>query len=350
MYEKLRVEKGPQLSGFGVPAGDSGTGVMATLTLPPAERFPGNHAFRSVALHWPTVYVGDRMGDVYIFQVDEHYRDETRDAVKVLPKVGDGNDLKVIGHVLLCTKNGSLVAYSLKNPKDPELIDTFGPPMRSRSDSLVIGGGMGYLLGSKSIVCFDLSDPAQPKLISTTDLEQAPWAGSIADGRLYAAELGLGPGETGIGVYDISKPSDIKRIGFVKTPQGAHAVYSLPGRRILAMLDSASLSLSGPGPHGSTLILDVNDPTQPRIVAENRDTSGRVSALVAVGSERYLACPGAVMKLEKDSLTSVFPLYTQGANLDGAAYHGDSDGKHAALALDDAAVVIKIAEPKGHQK
>lgn len=359
VYKDIPVTAEPKYRGAVVSPGGGGGGstgagtapelrTLASLVLPDKDRFaPNNHAFRSIALHMPTAYVGDREGDLYIFQVTDADSGQKKSAVKVVKDVGDGNDLKVVGETLLCTRNGSIEVYSLKSPEEPEHLGTFGPPRRLSSDSLVIGRGHAFLLGRHSIVSYELSNPAQPVLIKATELQQTPWTGCVVDNHLYAAESGEDPAKTGVGVYNISKPDDIQRVGFMPTKTLAYAVHPLRDGRILASLDFGSLVLRGPGPHGSTVLMGLADPAHPNVLAEAPSSGGRASVVMTTQSQEYLVCDGAVLELQGNSLVRAFPLYTNGSTLDGAAYHGDASGVYAALALDGRAVVIKLIGPAG---
>jgi hypothetical protein len=111
---------------------------------------------------------------------------------------------------------------------------------------------------------------------------------------------------------------------------------------VLAVLGSESRTLSGPGPHGATLLIDVSDPTAPKLLAKNDDTGGRASAVRLAGDDVYLICLGAIMQLKGRSMGVLAPLYSGGSNLDGASYGGASDGSHAAIAMDGSAVVVKF--------
>jgi hypothetical protein len=63
----------------------------------------------------------------------------------------------------------------------------------------------------------------------------------------------------------------------------------------------------------------------------------------AVGD--FLICPGSVQQIVGDDLELIGPLYTGGSNLDGAPYHGDSEGEHAVIVHDDSAIVVRITAP-----
>jgi hypothetical protein len=148
-------------------------------------------------------------------------------------------------------------------------------------------------------------------------------------------------------VYDISEISDIKRIGGVALSPAPFALHALDGGKVLAVLDAPSRTLSGSGPWGSTAVVNVQDPAHPRVEATYPATGGRASAMLTAGDgTKYLAVPGAVMRVAKDGLETVIPLYTGGVNLDGAAYHGDADATHVAVVTDEAVAVVRIVPPK----
>jgi hypothetical protein len=326
--------------------------VIARLGVPDQAKFPQYQAVRSVALHLPLVYVLHRTGELAIYVVGESgHRDEQLPAdrlmpeeigpCRIIPDVGDGNDLKIVRDVLICTRSGQLEVYSLKDPGHPRHVARVGPEKRRRfSSSLVIHDKLGFVLAKDGILTYDLSAPAEPRFLGITDTDGHGWSrvGCGLDHHLYIG--GRSSAGTGITVYDISDPAHLKRVGFVATKRMPYHLFALPDKRLVECEDSDAWVRFGTGIHGHAALYDLKDPTRPRRISERDRAGGRAAALLRLRDRWFLVCDGGILGIEKDGLKDVHSYVSAGMTLDGLPYHGDSAGGCAALALDRVTVVI----------
>ena len=338
------------ISGIGrgevAPKADPQFEVVASLILPDKDRFSGNHAFRSAVIKFPWVYVLDREGSLYVFRIPEGALPLETEATTVVKDVGDGNDLKVIDQTLLCTRNGSLDAYSLKVPENPKHLGQVGPADKKAypSQTLVCDGKRAFLVGRDAILAYDLSAPAQPKNLSVLKTDRYGWTGCAADRYLYVAEINVERGgREGIAVYDVADPRDIKEVGFTPTRRATYHLFSLPGNRLLASQDGDSLFhvAWGNTVYGNSALFSLAKPTQPALLKEFANSGGRTAALLSMENQQFLVCDGALFAIGAEDLKKCFSFSSDGSTLDGVPYHGDSSGSYASLAMDNRAVVVR---------
>ncbi len=320
--------------------------VVASLILPDNDRFPGNHAFRSAAIGPPWVYVLDREGSLYVFRIPEGAQPLKREATTVVKDVGDGNDLKVIDQTLLCTRNGSLEAYSLKTPENPKHLGRFGPVDKKayHSQTLVHDGKRAFLVGRDAILAYDLSAPAQPKNLSILRTGRYGWTGCVSGQYLYVAEINVERGgREGIAVYDVADPRNVKEVGFTPTREGPYHLFSLPGNRLLASQDAESrFQISfGNTVHGTSAFFSLARPTQPALLKEFASSGGRTAAFLSIENQHFLVCDGGVFAIGDKDLKECFSFYSDGSTLDGLPYHGSSSGPYTSLAMDGRAIVVR---------
>lgn len=332
----------------GVPAFE----VIARLAVPDRTNFPQYQAVRSVALHLPHAYVLHRTGElaVYVVEGPERCKEMIRpdrvmpDEVgpcRIIPDVGDGNDLKIVNDVLICTRSGQLDVYSLKDPDQPRCLARVGPEKKRRfSPSLVIHDKLGFVLANDGILAYDLSAPAEPRFLGMTATDGS---GRLLVGRVLGRHLYIGgktASGTGITVYDLTEPTHLRNVGFVPTARVPFQLFALPDKRLLVCEDSDSRFQFGTGIHGRAALYGLEDPTRPRRISERDRAGGRAATLMKLGDRWLLVCDGGVLAIEKDGFTDVFAYVSAGTTLDGLPYHGDSAGANAALALDRTTVVI----------
>ena len=155
---------------------------------------------------------------------------------------------------------------------------------------------------------------------------------------------GNAPGRTRIGL----PAAQVRAEGVGKDP---YHLFALSSNRLLASLAADSLRHSGPSVHGNAALFDISEPSRPRLLYEQRDAGGRASSVLPTPAGEYFVCNGAVFSVGDDKLETAATfselrrlgrfMSLRGSTLDGAPYHGDSDGLYAALAMDHVAIVIR---------
>lgn len=328
----------------------------ATLILPMEERIrPPSRTFRSVALRMPFVYVLDREGALFVFKVPNKGKTDGLKAEKVLEDVGDGNDLAVLDDVLLCPRWGHLEVYSLEDPQTPKHLGKFGPDGRYyHTQDLIVHGDHAFLVGREGVVSYDVSDPASPQFLGVARSDRYGWTACITGDYLYVGSIEAGPeGGQGIAIFNVADPANIKEVSFVPTTRAPYHLFALREGRLLVSFDADSRIQRGRKVHGNSAVFDISNPEEPQLVFEQSDSGGRAATVLAIGEKEYFVCNGAIFSIRADELKTAttfsrLPPFGSGflfggSTLDGAPYHGDSDGIHAALALDSVAVVIRVS-------
>lgn len=325
---------------------------IALLNLPGRDRFPGNHAFRSVALRFPWTYVLDRKGTLYIFRIPKPQqvgmgRVPELQPTKTIDKVGDGNDLCALESVLLFTQHGALRVYSLEDPGTPQYVGQFGPARNVyHSQTIVLDGKRAFLVGRNAIVTYALSDPLKPDHLTTYRGKVNAWTGCVSGEYLYVGGSDHKQQRVGISVFNVRDRNRLQYVGFVPTTKTPYHVFALPGKRLLASLDADTRFRfyfgAGGAVHGKSALLTIKEPTAPRLLEEIGGSGGRTSIVMSFADKQFFACNGNVFSIGAESLTPQFPFFPHGSTLDGLPYHGDTDDKYAAIAMDSVTMVLRF--------
>ena len=98
---------------------------------------------------------------------------------------------------------------------------------------------------AKGVATFDISDPANPRLLSQLVTGNPVYTSMVHGSRVYQCET-----STGIRVYDFSDPTNIKLVGFVPVPDNPRYVmlkdgigYCCPGSAKLVVFDANTLAI-----------------------------------------------------------------------------------------------------------
>jgi hypothetical protein len=96
---------------------------------------------------------------------------------------------------------------------------------------------------AKGVAVFDISDPANPKLLSQLVTGNPVYTSMVHSNRIYQCET-----TSGIRVYDFSDPYDVKVVGFVPVPNNPRYIilrdgkgYCCPGAAKLVVFDATTL-------------------------------------------------------------------------------------------------------------
>jgi hypothetical protein len=198
-------------------------------------------------------------------------------------------------------------------------LDGHGDGMQiMRSGEIAYVGHMGTSGAGTSVV--DVSDPRRPHVIRQLPAPALARSHKVqcADGLLLVNHEVFPPrdvaAETGLAVYDLARPSDPKRIGFLPLEgHGIHRMWWTGGRYAYAS------ARGRPGIHGASLVtIDLADPEHPRLHAEwalpEQRRDGRDPGIRAEGY--YPSCHHAIVRGDR-------------------AYAGWSDAGVLVLRIDD---------------
>jgi hypothetical protein len=213
---------------------------------------------------------------------------------------------------------GDPAAMSLK-----ATLDLGGRPQRLVSDG---SGRIHIANGFGGLAIVDVQDPDAPSLLSSLN---TPGRGSddifIADGRAYLADLG-----GGLQTADITDPV---------APALAEA-HAVPGRMIDLSL-SGELAITGQAFKDSRII-DLGDPTEPRLLSAFGDNPAERSLLV--GDRLYLALSSAGIAIYNIADPAA-PLLLSTLNTGGNAFDLALQGETLLVANLGDFVTIDVSDP-----
>lgn len=345
--------------------------VVACARLPGQKTFGSNQPFRSAAIRDSWVYGLTRgvgffdTGKLHVYKISKDQKkdkdaDSTDspdiDPVKVIDGVGDGQNLMLWDKYLICGRYGGLEVYSLEDPANPKRIAYCAPASKRgyRMETIVRDGNRAYLLGFRAILCYDLTDPTNPKPLMEQRIPYDIYGSCIVAGKLYVGGGKIlkkgkkAKEEEGIAVFDAADPANLKEISFVKLSQAVYHVFAVSENRLLASMDDDSLAhYSSDNDYriaGKSALIDISNPSQPVVVKEIPDSGGRVATVMKIKEETFFFCHGGIFAVRKDDLELVDAFFPVGSTGDGFPYHAANDGTTAALPLSNLILVLRKAK------
>ena len=260
----------------------------------------------------------------------------------VVVDAGDGGALCVIGDTLLCTDRGGLNVFSLQDPARPHFVRRVGPaPLPRLSNAIVRMGDLACLVGETGNVApasylsvFDLSNPAEPRHVSLSRINDRVWCGCAVGRRLYLGAAKQWDGErNGVAVYDLAEPDAPHPVGFVETKLPFHVFSDSSGKRLVAVMDCHLQAFS---------LADLAAPAPlapPAFIEEDHYFDGRSAALVEMGGHERLACLQHVFAWEEKGLREIYPFHCWNVG-SAIPHHGCTDDGYVALPTQGNVVVL----------
>jgi WD40 repeat protein/thiol-disulfide isomerase/thioredoxin len=297
---------------------------------------------RAAAFLLPYAYVLGRDGDLWTFRLPEEADEDTRLEVYELDHLrgaGDGHALVVIGDTLLCSRNGSLEAYSLRDPAKPHRVGRFGPTTPGWTQAIIQHHDLLVLVGPGCLSLFDISNPSQPRHLGITRPARFQWNGCAVGDRLYIAENRVPTiqpnSQTGIAVYDLADPKNPKELAFVETPAPPFHLLPVGKDRLVVLMDREAQ------------LFTLADPLKPAALGQPVAASARTGAVLSNDGQSYLVTGREVFRIEENRLVRVgsflFPGQPDNAPCsDGCPYHGSSLGQYAVIPTDLSTVVVRL--------
>lgn len=196
---------------------------------------------------------------------------------------GNDNDVEVVRPGLIalgyatnkCAPGQGLTLIDVRRPSHPRLMGHVTVPSShtitpypGKSLLYVSPGGLAYAGGPEQIV--DVSDPRAPKVVGTFPTDQ----NGCHDFSFHISadeKLGFCAGESGVFVFDVSKPEAPVLLSRIVNPaiQFGHFALASPNGKILAINDEAFVAhecSSGQSPTGAVWFYDISDPAMPKPV------------------------------------------------------------------------------------
>lgn len=193
---------------------------------------------------------------------------------------GNDNDVEVVHPGLIalgyatnrCAAGQGLTLIDVRDPSHPKLLGHVNVPSShtitpypGKSLLYVSPGGLAYAGGPEQIV--DASDPKAPKVVATFPTDP----NGCHDFSFHISQtekLGFCAGESGVFIFDVSKPTAPTLITHIVNPaiQFGHFALASPDGKVLAVNDEAFVAhdcSTGQSPTGAVWLYDISNPATP---------------------------------------------------------------------------------------
>lgn len=371
----------------------SGDLFVLDVSDPTTPKFVTSISFPETA-HGITVYDGTAyidVGDVRVLSL----RDPAHPTeVGFLDIPGSASSLRAInGYLYVADAEGGLYIYRLLRPEHPIWVGTL--PLPGRAVDVVAAGDRAYVAGGQwGIYSIDISSPSIPFLLSIYDPPSVAWGMDEGDGLMFVAA-----GEAGVRILRRSGLADLAWLSTYKTKGTAYDVayrdkrlYVANGREGLLILDVSNpahplplgaLDLGGASEtvivrgkyayvvsgnvylgnsqwdKGGLYIVDISDPTSPKIVGIWQDAD--ISTAKLQGSYLFAVSPwwgssGGLYIIDVSNLSSPSLVAHVTPNDVGAPsgrlHFADIDvrGRYAYVAGGGGLRILDISTPSAPQK
>ena len=242
---------------------------------------------------------------------------------RVIGSLGIANPkhVAVQGAYAYCEADGALMCFDISDPANPALVgtyDTVGP-----TTEIVVSGDYAYL-ASDHLRVLDISDPAQPREVAwhTFGGPDRTWSIALSGDYLYGMRGGA------LSVYDISNLLEPNCVTGLLVP-GGHRYMALAGVHAYVTGDDLT-------------VIDISDPSSPTIVATWPSPSGWCEGVAISGSHAYLTRDNKLVVLDISDPTAP----TQVGVCDSPGSAVTIAGAYAYLAAVDGGLhVIDISDP-----
>ena len=260
-----------------------------------------------VAMNYPHAFVASGTGGVYYYNVTLA---DTLDHIHL--------GTSTVNQVALAKGNTVLLASALPRElylvdvSDPENMDTLAHYTADAGLAVDVAaeGDYAYLaLGAAGVAVLDISNPANPSLVTRFAAPDAVNALTVSDGTLYLAT------NSGLGIYDVSDPSNPSLLTFFETQtqlQNVKGPYEVYGRKFIYAVGGNMF-----------FAIDVTDPSKPYLATRTRPSSYQVYAVSAPDYRPFyiLACnaENGLLLYQWGPTLDTFNLYT-------GSYKGNAKG------------------------
>jgi hypothetical protein len=199
--------------------------------------------------------------------------------VESLPGVSGSNSLTVVGERSYTVNYDSLSIQDISNPAAPMDLGSVSLSSSTNLD-VVVNGAYAFVAGGRNgVIITDISDPAQPTVLSRLSLGQQVGTLETAGSYVYASVKNGGDSPL---IIDVSDPSTPREVGFIPANYVKHILF-----------DNGYLYLStGLG----LQIFNASDPLHPvKVGAVNIE--GSASYSVISGKYLYMACGSGGLRI-----------------------------------------------------
>lgn len=268
-------------------------------------------------------YVADGSAGLRTIRVSQHTGAPRQ--VATVSSVFTTEDIAVSGTLAyVADRTAGLKIVDLSAVGAPAVVGTYDTG--NQASSVAVAGEFAYVGDTGNILVFDVSDPTNPTLSSTTYVGPYVWDLFIAGDRLYGAIDG-----SGLKIFDISNPTSPTLLGSYNTSSAAIGVF-VAG-------NSAFLAVTNDG----LLIVNVSNPASPTLTA-TFNTPGQAHKVVVAGNIAYVADQGSLLAIDVTNLAAPTLL----GSLQGASSEADAlvlDGNRVFLSQFSYLGVADVSEP-----
>jgi hypothetical protein len=185
---------------------------------------------------------------------------------------GSAQDVKVADDYAYCADDEGLVILDVSDPAQPQLVSQTYLP--GRGHGLFLEGSSVYFAdGDSGLYVLDISDPSRPAVTGHGRSPQKANDIFISGHIAYVAD-----DATGLQVIDVTEPSTPTLLGTVNTPGSAEGVFV-----------SGEVAYVADGFLGALQIINVANPTSPFVMAVFDDTLYQPSNVFVRGNYAYVA-------------------------------------------------------------
>jgi serine/threonine protein kinase len=164
------------------------------------------------------------------------------------------------GYVYLLTKKSILYVYNLTEMKRDQAMTTYDTPISSlvlqNGNGLFRNGNYLYVYGNAGFQVIDVSEPSRP---SVRD--------QVKDLRIFNMNFSekylIAPGDGYIGIYDITNPSQPKKISLIRTGEGHSILAAALFQNMLYVSDFSNINNK---PKGLLKVYNFSDPTNVQLL------------------------------------------------------------------------------------
>ncbi len=201
-------------------------------------------------------------------------------------------------------------------------------------DLACLVGETGNTSPASYLSVFDLANPAEPRHVSLSRINERAWCGCAVGRRLYLGTRKDWDGErSGVAVYDLDRPDAPRPAGFVETKPPFHLFADGSGKRLVAVMDCHTQAFSLADPTAPVPL------EPPAVIEEDRYFDGRSAALAEAGDGTRLACLQHLYAWEDKGLREVckFHCWNVGSAI---PHHGCAGDGYVALPTQANVVVL----------
>lgn len=222
-----------------------------------------------------TVYYADGKGGVQIADISDK---NDAEVLSIIDTEFDTRTVEVYKKTLYAFGNSTMKVYNVANPKEPIFIGKYSTGGTTRSN---IDGNRLGVFGYKTSDVYDLSVPAVPQKYATVS-----GYGNCNSGWLDGDYIYIVNTKNELYVYDITDPKEPVTAYTGALPKTTDSYYVIVEDNYLYIAHANGIT-----------VMDISDPTAPKITCEYESTGKRPQGIDIVGNTMYCVCYNNPMQI-----------------------------------------------------